>query len=64
MSRKALIPKGDLQRMAETVAAHGVVFRGRLDALGNLDFTLTPARGGVDSSNDDIDDRLEQFGAS
>ncbi|BBI19854.1 hypothetical protein EKJ_07010 [Qipengyuania flava] len=61
--RKALISKDDLVRMATTVAAHGVVLRGRIDALGNFDFTMTRQAEAVASSNDDLDDRLDEFGA-
>ena len=49
--------------MATTVAAHGVVLRGRVDALGNFDFTMTRQAEAVASSNDDLDDRLDEFGA-
>ena len=61
--RKALLSKDDLERMATTVAAHGVVLRGRVDALGNFDFTMTRQAEAVASSNDDLDDRLDEFGA-
>ena len=62
--RKALISKDDLDRMASTVAAHGVVLRGRVDALGNFDFTMTRQAEGAASVNDDLDNRLGKFGAS
>ncbi|WP_343343374.1 hypothetical protein WJT74_07670 [Sphingomicrobium sp. XHP0239] len=62
--RKALISKDDLERMATTVAAHGVVLKGRVDALGNFDFTMTRPAEGVASCNDDLDDRLDDWAAS
>lgn len=62
--RRALISKDDLDRMASTVAAHGVVFRGRVDALGNFDFTLTRQAERAASCNDDLDDRLDDWAAS
>ena len=62
--RRALISKDDLDRMASTVAAHGVVLRGRVDALGNFNFTMTRQAEAVASINDDLDERLGKFGAS
>ena len=56
--RKALISKDDLERMAQTVAAHGVVIRGRVDATGAFDFTMTRQADTLALSNDDLDDRI------
>lgn len=61
--RRALISKEDLERMASTVAAHGVVFKGRVDPLGSFTFTMAlPANAPV-QSGDDLDDRLSEFGS-
>ncbi|WP_170005046.1 hypothetical protein [Pseudopontixanthobacter vadosimaris] len=62
--RKALISKDDLERMACAVAAHGVVLKGRVDPLGGFTFTMTPQAGQAASANDDLDVRLDEFGAS
>lgn len=62
--RKALISKDDLDRMACAVAAHGVVIRGRVDALGNFDFTMAPKTERATPGNDDLDDRLSDWAAS
>jgi hypothetical protein len=62
--RRALISKDDLARMACAVAAYGVTFKGRVDAAGNFDFTVTPGATGGPSGNDDLDDRLDSFGAT
>ncbi|UVI39344.1 hypothetical protein [Qipengyuania spongiae] len=61
--RKALISKDDLDRMATAVAAHGVVLKGRVDPLGGFTFTMTRQPDAVASSNDDLDDRIDEFGA-
>lgn len=62
--RRALISKDDLNRMAATVAAHGVVFDGRVTASGDLAFRLSPFVEKRGASSDDLDDRLDQWGAS
>lgn len=62
--RRALISKDDLDRMATAVAAHGVVIKGRVDPLGGFTFTMTRQREQVASSNDDLDDRLDDWAAS
>ena len=59
--RRALIGKEDLERMASTVAAHGVVFKGRVDPLGGFTFTMAPASDRTAPGNDDLDDRLDEF---
>lgn len=46
-TRRALISKDDLDRMACAVAAHGVVFKGRIDPLGGFTFTMEPPKGGA-----------------
>jgi hypothetical protein len=46
-TRRALISKDDLDRMAFAVAAHGVVFKGRIDPLGGFTFTMEPPKGGA-----------------
>lgn len=62
--RRALISKDDLARMACAVAAYGVTFRGRVDAAGNFEFTVTPGVNGGPPGVDDLDDRLDKFGAA
>jgi hypothetical protein len=62
MSRRALITKDDLDRMACAVAAHGVVMKGRVDPLGGFSFTLAP-KGDADKAHNDLDDRLDEWGA-
>lgn len=57
-TRRALISKDDLDRMATVCAAHGVVFRGRIDPSGAFDFTLAPKSEAVLASNGDLDDRI------
>ena len=57
-SRRALISTADLARMASAVAAYGVVLKGRVDPLGNFDFSLTREPDGGMPSNDDLDDRI------
>ena len=60
-SRRALLSKGDLDRMASACAAHGVRFRGRVDSVGNLEFTLTPVASAASISNDDFEERLSDW---
>ena len=62
--RKALLSKDDLDRMATVVAAHGVVMKGCVDPLGNFTFTLSPQIERAASTNDDLDDRLDDWAAS
>lgn len=62
-SRRALISKDDLDRMATTVAAHGVIFKGRVDALGNFTFAMEPKTDRPSHGNDDLDGRLDEWGA-
>ena len=59
--RRALISKDDLDRMACAVAAHGVVFKGRVDPLGGFTFTLSPQAEDSPARNDDLDDRLDAW---
>jgi hypothetical protein len=59
--RRALISKDDLERMACAVAAHGVVFKGRVDPMGGFTFTMAPQTDRAAPSNDDLDDRLDEF---
>ncbi len=61
-SRRALISKDDLERMACAVAAHGVVLKGRVDPLGGFTFTMAPQGERGATGNDDLDGRLEEFG--
>ncbi|MEM7687799.1 MAG: hypothetical protein AAF291_02155 [Pseudomonadota bacterium] len=58
MTRRALISKGDLDRMAKTVAAHGVVFDGRVTPKGDLSFRVSPFVEKRGANNDDLDDRI------
>lgn len=62
--RRALIAKDDLYRMAQAVAAHGVVLKGRVDALGGFTFTLAPQAEKSGTPNNDLDDRLDDWAAS
>lgn len=59
--RRALISKDDLERMACAVAAHGVVFKGRVDPLGGFTFTMAPQGNPGSHGNDDLDDRLDAW---
>ena len=63
MSRRALITKDDLERMANAVALHGVVFRGRVDPAGGFTFTLSPLTGEGNAGRSDLDARLDEWGA-
>ncbi|MBD2840762.1 hypothetical protein [Erythrobacter rubeus] len=63
-TRRALISKDDLNRMALTVAQHGVVFQGRVTPSGDLTFRLTPFVTKPEGSADDLDDRLADWAAS
>lgn len=62
-ARRALISKDDLERMACAVAAHGVVLKGRVDPLGGFTFTMAPQTHNAPANNDDLDGRLDEFGA-
>lgn len=62
--RKALISKDDLDRMACAVAAHGVVFKGRVDPMGGFTFTIAQAGEKAVPGNDDLDARLDEFASS
>lgn len=61
--RRALISKDDLERMACAVAAHGVVLRGRVDDRG-FTFTMAPQVEKGAPTNDDLDDRIDDWAAS
>ena len=61
--RRALITKDDLDRMASAVAQHGVVIRGRVDAMGGFTFTLAPQKGADLPPQGDLDARLDEWGA-
>lgn len=44
------------------MAAHGVVFSGRVDPLGGIAFKISPLPNGVPpGNNDDLDDGLDKF---
>lgn len=57
-TRRALISKSDLDRMAVAVAAHGVVMKGRVDPDGGFSFSLSPKVDGSAIYNDDLDERI------
>ena len=61
--RRALITKDDLERMASVVAQHGVVMRGRVDAMGGFTFTLAPQESADLPPRNDLDARLDEWGA-
>lgn len=63
MSRRPLISTGDLRKFAKIVREEGVAFRGRLDSMGNLSFQLSPDVTKVGGADDDLDSRLDEFGA-
>ena len=60
-SRRALISKDDLDRMACAVAAHGVVLKGRVDPRGSFTFTMTRQAEQMGPMNEDLDDRLDDW---
>lgn len=60
-ARRALISKDDLDRMACAVAAHGVVFKGRVDPQGGFTFSMEPGRAPNLPYNDDLDARLDDW---
>jgi len=64
-SRRALISKDDLDRMATAVASHGVVLKGRVDPMGGFTFTMTPQpEAGASNGRDDFDSRFDDWAAS
>ncbi|WP_172593160.1 hypothetical protein [Altererythrobacter sp. B11] len=50
--------------MAKIVRAHGVVFKGRVDAVGGLSFEIAPTTVQGAGAPDDLDARLDEYGAS
>lgn len=62
-SRRALLAASDLRRMARVAREEGVSFRGRVDALGGLTFTISPILAHVVESEDDLDTRIEAYGS-
>lgn len=50
--------------MAKTVAEHGVVLQGRINAKRELVITLTPYREPDSSDGQDLDDMINEWGSS
>lgn len=64
-ARRALISKDDLDRMACAVAAHGVVFKGRIDPQGGFSFTMEPPKAGAPlRPQADLGDEFERWAGS
>lgn len=60
-SRRALISKEDLHRMATVCAAENVVIEGEYRGFR---FTMSPAKAApIIGGSSDLDDRLEDWGA-
>lgn len=62
-TRRAMLKEADLRRMARVVRDERVQFSGRVDALGNLSFQISPEASNIFATDDDIDSRIDQFGA-
>lgn len=63
MASRALIPLEDLRRWAKVAREERVTIHGRVDGKGGISFRMSPAAEGAAEEANDLDARLDAFGA-